>query len=58
MNTVTVRTFLGGLLLATLLTPGAASAQPNCAQPGSGQLIVYHAGSLNSAFMAVDSAHL
>jgi len=56
MHSVTVRTFLGGLLLATLLTPVAATAQANCVQPGSGQLIVYHAGSLNAAFMAVEQA--
>src|SRR5215475_3295373 len=46
-----------GLALAasTLLAP-AVVAQSTCVQPGSQQLIVYHAGSLSAAFTPVEQA--
>jgi molybdate/tungstate transport system substrate-binding protein len=56
MRSITMRTVLGGLVVMALLSPAAASAQGSCVQPGSGQLIVYHAGSLSAAFTPVEQA--
>jgi len=51
-----VRALSVSVLLAVLVVPGGATAQANCVQPSGGQLIVYHAGSLNAAFTAVEQA--
>lgn len=51
---------LGGLLAAALLAgsllASSVGAQANCVQPGDGQLIIYHAGSLSAAFTPVEQA--
>src|SRR5215471_5993125 len=49
------RALLAATLAAALVTP-VAGAQAACVQPTGQQLIVYHAGSLNAAFMAVEQA--
>jgi molybdate/tungstate transport system substrate-binding protein len=51
---------LGGLcavaFAASTLVAPVVAAQSNCVQPGSQQLIVYHAGSLTAAFTPVEQA--
>src|SRR4051794_40998687 len=42
------------LLLLVTVAPASVVAQQGCAAPSGGQLIVYHAGSLNAAFSAVE----
>jgi len=49
------RALFAATLAAALVTP-VAGAQAACVQPTGQQLIVYHAGSLNAAFMAVEQA--
>src|SRR5262247_1271015 len=55
MRLVVSRALLAAAIVAALVTP-VAGAQSNCVQPTGQQLIVYHAGSLNAAFMAVEQA--
>src|SRR5690242_14679818 len=44
------------LFLASLVAPGRVAAQANCAQATDQQLIIYHAGSLTTAFTPVEQA--
>jgi molybdate/tungstate transport system substrate-binding protein len=55
MPSITSRVLLAAALVASVLAP-VAGAQANCAQPTGQQLIIYHAGSLNAAFAAVEQA--
>ncbi|MGI9148699.1 MAG: substrate-binding domain-containing protein [Chloroflexota bacterium] len=55
MCSVVFRALSAAALLGSLVTP-VAGAQANCVQPTSQQLIIYHAGSVNAAFMAVEQA--
>ena len=47
---------LRGLILAVLVASAASAQTPNCVPPSNQQLIIYRAGSLNSAFGSLEAA--